>query len=112
MALVSDAIGGTLGAFSGALLIFAVASFAYSTAAAWFYYGTVTSSYPAPKYGNYIFAPSFFAFLIFGVNIPSRTLINVTDILLLVLCFLTTSALIRNTERIKEEFFSYSYEIK
>lgn len=102
MSLVSDSIGKTLGTFSGALLILTVASFAYSTAVCWFYYGTVTSSYLAPKFGNYIFSPLFFAFLVFGVNIPSRTLIEVTDVLLLTLCLLTTSALIKNRDRIIE----------
>ncbi len=102
MQLVSDAIGNTFGGFSQALLLFSVFAFAYATVICWFYYGSVCSSYLMPKVGSKIFAPAFFAFIIFGGLIPSRRLIDITDILLLVLSALTVSAMIRRCERIKE----------
>lgn len=102
MALVSDAVGKSLGGFSGVLLLLSVTAFAYSTVICWFYYGSVTSAYLAPRFGARAFALVFFAFLIFGVNIPSRTLIEATDALLLVLCVLTVAAILRGRDRIRD----------
>jgi AGCS family alanine or glycine:cation symporter len=101
MLLVSDTVGTAFGELSRWLLLLSVSAFAYSTVICWFYYGSISSAYILPKFGSSLFAPLFFAFLVFGSLIPSRTIIDITDALLLILSLLTLSAVIRNRERIK-----------
>ena len=108
MLLVSDTVGACFGEFSRVLLLLSVFAFAYSTVVCWFYYGTVCSAFLFSSLGSQIFSPVFFAFLIFGAVIPPRTLIDATDILLLILSFMTVSAIIRKRERIKELTMSKS----
>lgn len=101
MLLISDTIGAVFGEASRVLLLFSVFAFAYSTVVCWFYYGSVCSSYLLPSLGTRVFAPLFFTFLVFGSSIPSRNLIEITDVLLLILSLLTLSAVIRKRDRIK-----------
>lgn len=101
MLLVSDTVGACLGDISRILLLLSVSAFAYSTVVCWFYYGGVCSDFLLPRFGSRVFAPLFFAFLVFGCNILPRRLIDVTDILLLILSVLTVSAIVKRREIIK-----------
>lgn len=79
------------------LLIFA---FAYSTVVCWYFYATEALCYLYGESKKGIFTALFFAFLLFGAEIPESVLILFSDSTLFLMSILTLLTLIKNSERI------------
>ena len=101
MALVFSAFSLSIGSASGFLLPL-IFFFAYATLICWFYYGTeYCRIYFGGHRSAYLFI--FLAFVFYSHLLPSRPLLYLTDIILLLMTFLTLSVIIKRAEQIKKE---------
>ncbi len=108
MTLVTDAFVGTLGNFSGVMLLVCIFLFAYSTIVCWFYYGGKCSDY---LFGPRSRLPFFILFLVFtiaGAFGESRVILSVTDFAIFCMTVLTVLVLVRSSDRIRELSLSVS----
>jgi len=100
--IVSGAISSVLGGGARFVLFFLVFSFAYATVICWYYYGRESLSFVFGGKGGRIFTPLFVGAVFFGFLLPEALLINTTDYILFLMSVLTLSALIKNSERIRD----------
>ncbi len=90
-----------IGPAAYALLLFSVSAFALSTVLCWYYYGETCRFY---LFGNKLKRVYFIVFLIiFAVSLSFDTdrSVYLTDTLLFLLCLISISALIKNSDRVK-----------
>ena len=99
MSLVLSAFVGTLGDFSGYLLLILVFLFAYSTVICWYSYGSECIAVCFPRLKP-LFTPAFLSFVVLSTKIPEGFLISATDVLLLFMSLITLSAIIKRREKI------------
>ena len=101
MSLVNAAFSQSLGDASSRMLIILIFSFAYSTIICWYSYGLECVSIYFPVV-ELFFAPSFLLFVLISSVISSALLISVIDLILLIMSFITLSAIVKRLRRIQE----------
>ena len=101
MSLVSAAFATSLGSFSVYILLILVFAFAYSTLICWYFYGARCSNLYFPKTRS-IYPFLFLFFVIASRLIDSKTVIYITDFLLLIMTVITLSAIVKGTDKIAE----------
>ena len=101
MSLVSAAFSGTLGNFSVYILLILVFAFAYATLICWYFYGIECSGLYFPKIKP-IYPFLFLFFVLISRFINSKTVLYVTDFLLLLMTVMTLSAIIKRSKKIAE----------
>ena len=101
MSLVSAAFSGSLGNFSVYILLILVFAFAYSTLICWYFYGIECSSLYFPKI-KMIYPFLFLFFVLISRLINSKTVLYVTDFLLLLMTVMTLSAIIKRSDKVAE----------
>ena len=100
MGLVIAALESVFGRSGGGILFFCVLSFAYSTVICWYYYGRECSRYLLGHRGSLSYSFLFLLSVVGGAFLDTVLLIRGIDILLLILSFISLSALIKNSDRI------------
>lgn len=100
MSLIYSAITRSIGNFYGLILTITILIFAYSTVICWFYYGGECIEFLFGKKYLLSYSLIFLSFVIFSPYISTSFLLGVTDILLLILAFLTLSAVLKRRDRI------------
>ena len=101
MSLVSAAFSTSLGSFSVYILLILVFAFAYSTLICWYFYGTRCSKLYFPKIKQ-IYPFLFLFFVIISRLMDSKTVIYITDFLLLIMTVMTLSAIVKRSDKIAE----------
>lgn len=101
MSLVSAAFSASLGSFSVYILFGLVFAFAYSTLICWYFYGIEYSSLYFPKIKT-IYPFLFLSLVFISRRISSKTVLYVTDFLLLVMTVMTLSAIMIRSNKIAE----------
>ncbi len=89
-----------LGALAPTVLFILVLAFAYSTVVCWYFYASEALVFLFGRERSRLFTLLFFASLIFGVTLSEGTLMLFIDAVLLFMCILTLTALIKSSERI------------
>lgn len=101
MSLVSAAFATSLGGFSVYILLILVFAFAYSTLICWYFYGARCSNLYFPK--TRLIYPFLFLFFVIASRLfDSKTVIYITDFLLLIMTVITLSAIVKGTDKIAE----------
>ncbi len=100
MSLVSFAFTSTLGEWSAYLLLASIAVFAYSTIICWYYYGGECAAYLLGRRARLPFALLFFSCVFIGSLTNAQPLIFSTDLILVLMSFLTLFAVMRKSDRI------------
>ncbi len=100
MSAITGAVTSTLGEWLTAPLVISILIFAYSTIICWYYYGTECARFLVGERGKTPFAFAFFIFVILGAVLRPNFLLYATDFILLLMCILTLSALMKKRERI------------
>ena len=101
MSLVSAAFSSSLGNFSVYILLILVFAFAYATLICWYFYGIECSGLYFPKIKP-IYPFLFLFFVLISRLINSKTVLYVTDFLLLLMTVMTLSAIIKRSKKIAE----------
>lgn len=101
MSLVSAAFATSLGSFSVYILLILVFAFAYSTLVCWYFYGTRCSNLYFRKIKP-IYPFLFLFFVVISRLIDSKTVIYITDFLLLIMTAITLSVIIKRSNEIAE----------
>lgn len=101
MALILTSVSSTLGFRFGILIFVCVLLFAYSTIVCWYYYGMECFTFLFSPGRRWLFLPIYLFFVAYGAFADNRMLVAITDGLMLILAFLTSLALIKNSDRIK-----------
>ncbi|MBE6532723.1 MAG: sodium:alanine symporter family protein [Ruminococcaceae bacterium] len=101
MSLVNAAFVGTLGEFSGYILLALIFAFAYSTIICWYSYG---EECVALYFHSLVplFAPIFCLFILLSGYISSAFLLSATDLILVCMSIITLSAILKKSNRIVE----------
>lgn len=99
MSLVSEAFSSALGSRIALILPFLIFAFAYSTLICWYFYGRECMSVFFPKIA-WAFPPAFIIFIFISGSLRSQNLLYVIDIILLLMAFLTLSAIVKGSGRI------------
>ncbi len=102
MSAITAAVSATLSPMLVPPLALAILIFAYSTVICWYYYGTECVGFLLDTRGKTVFTVAFFAFLTVGTLADTAILISATDLILLLMCILTLSALLKKRSRILE----------
>ena len=102
---LSEIFAAHIGRGAPMLLLFEVIAFAISTVICWFYYGSVCNEYifGGTRYKNAarrVFPPVFFAVFTVGAMLNVPFLIPLNDALLLLLTLLSSSSVIKNSDRV------------
>lgn len=100
MGLVLAAIESVFSGVGGELLFFCVLAFAYSTVICWYYYGRECSRYLLGQRSSLPYSFLFLASILAGSFLETVVLIRSVDMLLLILSFISLSALLKNSDRI------------
>ena len=97
--LILDSIGAVFGNLSRYLMLLCVLSFAYSTVICWYYYGEECYAY---LFGirKWIFFVIYIAFVLSGSFVSLDFFVYAADYLLLFLSILSTTTVIKNSDRI------------
>lgn len=101
MSLVNAAFIGTLGDFSGYILMILIFAFAYSTIICWCSYGEECALEYFPALSPF-FIPLFALFILLSAYLPPSLLISAADIILLCMSLITLTAIIKKSDRITE----------
>ena len=100
MAVVTEAVSTSLSHKFTIPLVLSILVFAYSTVICWYYYGTECVRYLVGKRAATVFSAAFVVFLLIGAIMTARPLVRTIDFILLVMCILTLSAILRQRKRI------------
>jgi len=99
--IIMAGIGNVFGGVSQYFLCLCIFAFAYSTVICWYYYGSFAYSCLFGRKSGLLFSVCFLVSAYLGSRVSGDSLIGVTDIILLSLCTISLSALIKNSDRIK-----------
>ncbi len=105
MSLISSAVESSLGGFSLVILTLCILSFAYSTVSCWFYYGSECMAFLFSGKLKYLFMPIYLAFIFIGVFSPDFLILSFTDVIILLMSFITLTLLLKESNRIKKLTF-------
>lgn len=100
MSLVTAAFTSALGDFGGYILLFCIFSFAYSTIICWYFYGHRCTSLYFPKF-RAVYIILFCDCILLSPCLASECLLYVTDVLLLFMAFITLSAIVKESGKIR-----------
>ncbi len=100
-ALILSAVTSSLGAPFALPLLFSVFTFAYATVVCWYYYGGECIRQLTGRERPWLFAPLFILATVLGAALSEVALVYTTDLLLLVLVFITLPTLIKNSDRLR-----------
>ena len=101
MDLIAYSVGNIFGLPGKIAMVLSVFAFAFATVICWYYYGSEAWSSLFGKRNNVIFIPLFLSFIFIGCFAETMLLVFLTDAFMLIATFLTLSALIKNSDRIK-----------
>lgn len=107
VALIMESVGGVFGLGSGVAVCVSIILFAFSTVICWYYYGSECYRYLFPKRGVYLYFTAFIAAVLIGSFFEVGFLVVASDYVLLFLTVICTSAVIKNSDRLRclsEEF--------
>ena len=99
VALISDTVGSVLGCASSVLLLLCILVFAYSTVICWYYYGVECWKFIFNSKG-YVFFLFYIVSVFVGCVAPLHSFVYMSDFILLCLCFISVSAVIKNSDRV------------
>ncbi len=101
MSLINATFSSSLGSFSSVALTVIILAFAYSTIICWYYYGMEYSRLYFGKFAL-VYPFLFLFFVIASALFSSKMILFYIDFLLLVMSFLTLSAMLKRRHRIAE----------
>ena len=102
MDLILYSVGNLFGTSGKYTLLFCVFAFAYATVICWYYYGSEAWCVLFGKKKKAIFLPLFLLFVYLGAFADTIILVILTDLLMLFASVLTLTALIKNSDRIRD----------
>lgn len=105
MSLVTAAFADSLGEWSGAVLLFCIFAFAYSTVICWYYYGSECSRFLFGNRSSLAFAVVFLSFIPLSCCFRNTLLLAATDLILLFMALLTLATLLFNAKTVGELTF-------
>lgn len=110
MSLVSAAFTESLGEWSGAVLLFCILAFAYSTVICWYYYGSECSRFVFGTRLSRLFTPVFLSLVPLSIALSGDFLLLSTDAVLLLMALLTLATLLFNARTVGELTFGSPYQ--
>ena len=99
MSLVNAAFIGTLGDFSGYILLILIFAFAYSTIICWCSYGEECALEYFSAFSPF-FIPLFALFILLSAYLPPSFLISASDVILVFMSLITLCAILKKSKRI------------
>ncbi len=99
MELIRAALS-SAGGFAEPVLCFCISAFAFSTVICWYYYGALSLEFLTGSGKTRGFTAVFVLSVFVGALSPSRLLIELSDVLLFIMCLFSLSAVIKNSDRL------------
>lgn len=99
MELIRAALS-SAGGFAEPVLCFCIIAFAFSTVICWYYYGALSLEFLTGSDKTRGFTAVFVLSVFVGALSPSHLLIELSDVLLFLMCLLSLSAVIKNSDRL------------